>query len=104
LATDSPEALFRGDAPRPVRAYTRPMPTCAVCDGAIGPGAGLVTCSPDCRDERRRQRTREAHAARWASDPEWRARRTRATAVSLVRRLGDDAPAWAQRAAEADSL
>jgi len=74
------------------------MPTtCAVCDGAIGPGAGRVTCSPECRDERRRRQTRARHQARWAEDPEWRETRTRATAVSIVRRLGAEAPPWAQR-------
>lgn len=50
-----------------------------------------VTCSDECRTERRKRHRK----ARWNTDPDWRERRTLATAASLVKRHGDAAPRWA---------
>jgi len=63
---------------------------CEECAGPL-PDGRVVVCSDECeRDRRKRHRQ-----ARWRTDADWRAKRTMATAASLVKRHGTEAPRWA---------
>lgn len=63
---------------------------CEECAGPL-PENRAAVCSEEC-EKARRKRHRQA---RWRTDPEWRAKRTLATARSLVKKHGAEAPKWA---------